>query len=99
MGTQGTRAINSLASSVLTLNKDAITMNSTLSKIANTFSNTVRWGITASIFQEMMSSIQGAVSYMKDLDESLTQIQMVTGSSKENMRELAQFRFYYYRLY
>ena len=91
MGAQGTRAINSLASSVLTLNKDAITMNSTLSKIANTFGNTVRWGITASIFQEMMSSIQGAVSYMKNLDESLTQIQMVTNSSKENMRELAQY--------
>ena len=91
MGAQGTRAINSLASSVLNLNKDAITMNSTLSKIANTFSNTVRWGITASIFQEMMSSVQGAVSYMKDLDESLTQIQMVTNSSKEDMRELAQY--------
>lgn len=38
-----------------------------------------------------MSSIQGAVSYMKDLDESLTQIQMVTNSSKEDMRELAQY--------
>ena len=39
----------------------------------------------------MMSSVQGAVSYMKNLDESLTQIQMVTNSSKENMRELAQY--------
>ena len=38
-----------------------------------------------------MSSVQGAVSYMKDLDESLTQIQMVTNSSKEDMRELAQY--------
>ena len=28
---------------------------------------------------------------MKDLDESLTQIQMVTNSSKEDMRELAQY--------
>jgi TP901 family phage tail tape measure protein len=56
-----------------------------------TFGNTVRWGITASIFQEMMSSVQGAVSYMKDLDESLTNIQMVTNSSKEDMRELAQY--------
>ena len=73
------------------VNKQAVTVNSTMAKIANTFSNTVRWGITASIFQEMMGSIQGAVSYMKDLDESLTQIQMVTNSSKEDMRELAQY--------
>ena len=38
-----------------------------------------------------MSSVQGAVSYMKDLDESLTNIQMVTNSSKEDMRELALY--------
>lgn len=91
MGTRGNMAISSLSNALLSMNKGAVTINTTLSKIANTFSNTVRWGITASIFQEMVSSVQGAVSYMKDLDESLTQIQMVTNSSKENMRELAQY--------
>ena len=91
MGTRGTTAISNLSNALLSMNKGAINVNTTLSKIANTFGNTVRWGITASIFQEMMSSVQGAVSYMKDLDESLTQIQMVTNSSKEDMRELAQY--------
>ena len=90
-GNQGKIAFNSLVTSITTLNKNAITANSTLTKIANTFGNTVRWGITASIFQEMLGSVQGAVSYMKDLDESLTNIQMVTGSSKEDMRELAKY--------
>lgn len=90
-GSQGKVAFNSLVTSITTLNKNAITANSTLTKIANTFGNTVRWGITASIFQEMLGSVQNAVSYMKDLDESLTNIQMVTGSSKEDMRELAQY--------
>ena len=91
MGTRGTMAISNLSNALLSMNKGAMNVNTTLSKIANTFSNTVRWGITASIFQEMMSSVQGAVSYMKDLDESLTNIQMVTNSSKEDMRELAQY--------
>lgn len=91
MGTRGTMAISNLSNALLSMNKGALNVNTTLSKIANTFGNTVRWGITASIFQEMMSSVQGAVSYMKDLDESLTQIQMVTNSSKEDMRELAQY--------
>ena len=91
MGTRGTMAISNLSNALLSMNKGAMTVNTTLSKIANTFSNTVRWGITASIFQEMMSSVQGAVSYMKDLDESLTNIQMVTNSSKEDMRELARY--------
>ena len=90
-GRQGKIAFNSLVTSITTLNKNAITANSTLTKIANTFGNTVRWGITASIFQEMLSSVQGAISYIKDLDESLTNIQMVTNSSKEDMRELAQY--------
>ena len=90
-GNQGKTAFNSVISMMTNVNKQAVTVNSTMAKIANTFGNTVRWGITASIFQEMMSSIQGAVSYMKDLDESLTQIQMVTNSSKEDMRELAQY--------
>ena len=90
-GNQGKTAFNSVVTMMTNVNKQAVTVNSTMAKIANTFSNTVRWGITASIFQEMMSSIQGAVSYMKDLDESLTQIQMVTNSSKEDMRELAQY--------
>lgn len=90
-GNQGKTAFNSVVTMMTNVNKQAVTVNSTMAKIANTFSNTVRWGITASIFQEMMGSIQGAVSYMKDLDESLTQIQMVTNSSKEDMRELAQY--------
>ena len=90
-GAQGKSAFNSMVTMMTNVNRQAVTVNSTMAKIANTFSNTVRWGITASIFQEMMSSVQGAVSYMKNLDESLTQIQMVTNSSKENMRELAQY--------
>lgn len=91
MGSRGATAVSSLSNALLSMNNNAVTVNTTLSKMANTFGNTVRWGITATIFQEMLSSVQGAVSYMKDLDESLTQIQMVTNSSKENMRELAQY--------
>jgi archaellum component FlaC len=91
MGAQGKAAVNALASSVLTLNRDAITVNSTLSKIANTFGNTVRWGITASIFQGMMDSVSETVSYLKDLDESLTNIRLVTDYSKEDMREFAEY--------
>lgn len=77
--------------SLTTLNQEAVKTNSTLSKIATTFGNTVRWGITAGIFQEMMSSISGAVRYMEDLDESLTQIQMVSQASANSMRDLAQY--------
>lgn len=42
MGASGKSAVNSLVTSITTLNKSAITANSTLSKIATTFGNTVR---------------------------------------------------------
>lgn len=91
MGTQGQRAMSSLAQSLLAVNRDSITLNSTLSKIATTMGNTVRWGITAAIWQSIMGSVSSAVSYMKQLDESLTQIQMVTNNTSEDMRNLANY--------
>lgn len=91
MGAQGKATINSLTTAMTTLQKQTISANSVLSKMATTMGNTVRWGITSSLFQEMMSSISSSVRYMKDLDESLTQIQMVSQASAQNMRELAQY--------
>ena len=91
MGAQGKATINSLTTAMTTLQKQTISANSVLSKMATTMGNTVRWGITASLFQEMMSSISSSVRYMKDLDESLTQIQMVSQASAQNMRDLAQY--------
>ena len=91
MGAQGKATINSLTTAMTTLQKQTISTNSVLSKIATTMGNTVRWGITSSLFQEIMSSISSSVRYMKDLDESLTQIQMVSQASAQNMRELAQY--------
>lgn len=91
MGAQGKIALNSIVSGLVNVNAKTVTVNSALSKMATTMANTARWGITASVFQGFVSSISGAVSYMKELDESLTNIQMVTDSSKEDMRELAQY--------
>lgn len=41
-GNQGKTAFNSMISMITNVNKQAVTVNSTMSKIANTFSNTVR---------------------------------------------------------
>ena len=90
-GAQGMSTFNSMVTAVTKLTPAATKANSVLSKMATTMGNTVRWGITSSLFQEMMSSISSSVRYMKDLDESLTQIQMVSQASAQNMRELAQY--------
>ena len=90
-GAKGAASFNNIVTTVTKLTPAATRANSALSKMATTMANTVRWGITASIFQGFTTEISNAINYMKNLDESLTNIQMVTQSSKEDMRELALY--------
>ena len=65
-------------------------VSKTTEKIFNTIGNTVRWGVVASGFQTVLNSAHQTVQYVQDLDESLTNIMMVTQQSKEQMNEFAQ---------
>ena len=56
-------------------------VSKTTDKMFNTLGNTVRWGVVASGFQSILNSAHQAVSYVKELDESLTNIMMVTAWS------------------
>ena len=51
--------------------------------------NTVKWGITSSIFNTMTDSIQNAWNYAKALDSSLNDIRIVTGKSSDEMANFA----------
>ena len=57
--------------------------------MATTMANTVKWGITSSIFNNMSSSIQKAYGYVKNLDGSLNDIRIVTDKSAESMEKFA----------
>jgi hypothetical protein len=52
--------------------------------------NTVKWGITSSIFNNITSSIQQAFYYAKDLDRSLNNIRIVTKDSADEMDRFAK---------
>ena len=49
-----------------------------LNNMATTMANTVKWGITSSIFNNMTRSVQDAFYYVKGLNSSLTDIRIVT---------------------
>jgi TP901 family phage tail tape measure protein len=51
--------------------------------------NTVKWGISASIFNNISGSIQQAYYYVKDLDTALNDIRIVTGQSNDQMAAFA----------
>lgn len=59
--------------------------------MALTMANTVRFGISSSIFNNMTSSISKAYNYAKDLDTSLNNIRIVSGQSAEQMERYAKY--------
>ena len=64
--------------------------NKLLDAMATSMANTVKWGITSSIFNNITSQIQKAWSYSKSLDTSLNSIRIVTGKSADEMERYAR---------
>ena len=91
VGSVGQQAFASLIARTNTFQVSAKNVSTTWEKLQTTMANTARWGITSAIFQGITSSIMDAVSYVKELDESLTQITMVSGESRDNMKDFAAY--------
>lgn len=89
-GAQGDRAFTQLVGRLGQLDTGFKSISKTTDKVFNTLGNTVRWGVIASGFQGILNSAHDAVQYMKDLDESLTNIMMVTDYSKQQMNDYAK---------
>lgn len=89
-GTTGATAYNLMTNAILGTNLQLKTTNKLLDEMATSMANTVKWGITSSIFNSIASSVQKAVRYAEDLDESLTNIRIVSGQSAAQMADFAQ---------
>lgn len=89
-GFEGARAFNQLGSQVLGTNLKLRETNKLLDSMATSMANTVKWGITSSIFNTVTNSIQKAYDYSVDLNESLNNIRIVTNKSKEEMQDFAE---------
>ena len=88
-GSSGAAAYNNFAMSVLNTNIQLKRTSETLDRMATTFKNTVRYGISSSIFNNFSNSIQKAYDYTVKLDSSLNDIRIVTGKSAEEMDNFA----------
>lgn len=89
LGPQGIAAFGQVYGQIGKIDVGMKQISSTSDKIMNTFGNTFRWGMIASVFSGIMNSIHQSVQYVKDLDKSLTNIQMVTAQSREAMNDFA----------
>ena len=89
-GAAGQVAFRNVASQVLTTNLQLKETHKFLDNIATTMGNTIKWGVASSIMNGFTGSVQKAYSYVKNLDESLTNIRIVSGQSAEQMAKFAQ---------
>ena len=90
IGPAGQTAFTSLYGQISKIDTGMRSVSKTTDKIFNTMGNTFRWGIIASGFAAIMNSAHQAAQYVSDLDKSLTEIQMVSAASRDNMNQLAR---------
>lgn len=89
-GVEGQKAFLDVLGSLGKLDTGVKATSSLVDKMFNTMGNTVRWGVMSSAFNGVTNSIRQATDYVKELDDSLTQIQLVTSYSKEDMNQYAK---------
>ena len=89
-GEEGAYAYNTFASSVLRTNLHLKQSNKLLDDFAESFGNTVKWGISSSIFNNLTSSLEKAINFTMELDSSLNDIRIVTNKSADEMERFAQ---------
>ena len=89
IGATGANAFRQIQASIVTQNSALKQSNEWLDKMATTFKNTVRYGISSSVFNNLSNSIQKAYDYTVKLDSSLNDIRIVTDKSAESMNQFA----------
>lgn len=89
IGPVGQDAFHKVATEVLTTNTQLQKSKTFLDEMAETMSNTVKWGIASSVMKNFTTSVQQAYSYVKNLDYSLNQIRIVSGQSADQMDKFA----------
>ena len=89
LGIEGTKAWNQITSQITQTNLKFKETNNFLTKIGETLTNTIKWGIASSALNRFTGSIQQAWGYVQHLDTSLNDIRIVTGKSADEMDNFA----------
>lgn len=90
IGPQGQQAFTQLAQAIATADVNTVSLSAGLQRLGATFMNTLRYQLSSSLIMGFTQGIGNAISYVKDLNESLTDIRIVTGYGKEEMEAFAE---------
>lgn len=90
LGVQGQQTFLNLSQAIMSAETPLIRTNKLMSNLWITMKNTVRWQITSSALQGFIGALETAYRYTQDLNESLTNIRIVTNGSAEDMANFAK---------
>ena len=90
VGNAGDTAFNQSATAIMKQTKQIKQSNKFLDEMFNSFKNIATYQINTRIFNSLLSGVQNAISFTKELDKNLTDIQIVTNKSSDSMRQFAK---------
>ena len=87
---EGNGLFRDLTAQALSANVQLKQTDKWLSKIAHSVGSTISWGLSSSVFNTLLNSVQRAWTYTKELDSSLNNIRIITGQSADEMERFAK---------
>lgn len=90
LGPSGEQAFNQLANSISQAEMPVRRLGGLLDNFATTLKNTAKWQISSNIIHGLEGALNQAFGYAKNLDESLTNIRIVTGQTSDQMAVFAE---------
>lgn len=89
MGPEGRKAFADLARSVTTAEAPLKRTSKLVDDLKRSLKGALNWQISSNVIQGLIGGFQGALRYAEDLNKSLNNIRIVTGSSTEEMAKFA----------
>ncbi|MGE5637212.1 MAG: phage tail tape measure protein, partial [Chloroflexota bacterium] len=90
LGVDANASIRSIEKGMQSANLSLKKTNETIDAMADTFKNTLKWNLPSQAIHGIEGSIGRAIGFVKDLDNSLNNIRIVTGKGKDEMAVFAQ---------
>ena len=90
LGVDGDQAFLNLAKSITKAETPTIRLNGHIQNLLDDLIKVTRWQLSSSIMHGFMGAVQTAHGYAQDLNESLTNIRIVTGQNTDEMAKFAE---------
>ena len=90
MGADGQKALTRIAAASMTTNVKLKETSSLIDNMGKSLLNTIRWSLSSGFVNNISGTFQKTIGYVRDLDESLNNIRIVTSKNADDMDRFAK---------